>query len=83
MEEHLKIIKLNLEQTNIADSNLERSKCQGILELDNQELQNIIIQLSEKKNERNLLSERINMLYEERNLLRIARYSLNAHPHWR
>jgi len=69
LEEHLKIIKLNLEQTNIADSNLERSKCQGILELDNQELQNIIIQLSEKKNERNLLSERINMLYEERNLL--------------
>jgi len=69
LEKHLKIIKLNLEQTNIADSNLERSKCQGILELDNQELQNIIIQLSEKKNERNLLSERINMLYEERNLL--------------
>ena len=69
LEKHLKIIKLNLEQTNIADSNLERSKYQGILESDNQELQNIIIKLSEKKNERDLLSERINMLHEERNIL--------------
>ena len=69
LEKHLKIIKLNLEQTKIADSNLERSKYQGILESDNQELQNIIIKLSEKKNERDLLSERINMLHEERNIL--------------
>ena len=69
LEKHLKIIKLNLEQTKIADSNLERSKYQGILESDNQELQNIIIKLSEKKNERDLLLERINMLHEERNIL--------------
>jgi chromosome segregation protein len=69
LEKHLKIIKLNLEQTKIADSNLERSKYQRILESDNQELQNIIIKLSENKNERELLSERINMLHEERNIL--------------
>ncbi len=69
LEKHLKIIKLNLEQTKIADSNLERSKYQGILESDNQELQNIIIKLSEKKNERDLLLERINMVHEERNIL--------------
>ena len=69
LEKHLKIIKLNLEQTKIADSNLERGKYQGILESDNQELQNIIIKLSEKKNERDLLSERINMLHQERNIL--------------
>ena len=69
LEERLKIIKLNLEQTKIADSNLERSKYQGILESDNQELQNIIIKFSEKKNERDLLSERINILHEERNIL--------------
>ncbi len=69
LEKHLNIIKLNLEQTNIADSNLERGKYQGILESDNQELQNIIIKLSEKKNERDLLSERINMLHQERNIL--------------
>ena len=69
LEKNLRIIKLNLEQTKIADSNLERSKCQAILESDNQELQNIIIKLSEKKNQRNLLSERINMLHEERNIL--------------
>ena len=62
LEKHLKIIKLNLEQTKIANSNLERSKYQRILESDNQELQNIIIKLSEKKNERDLLLERINMI---------------------
>ena len=69
LEKHLKIIKLNLEQTKIADSNLERSKYQGILESDNQELQDNTIKFSEKKNERDLLLERINMIHEERNIL--------------
>ena len=69
LEKHLKIIKLNLEQTKIADSNLERSKYQVILESDNQELQDNTIKFSEKKNERDLLLERINMIHEERNIL--------------
>ena len=70
LEKNPKIIKLRiLEQTKIADSNLERSKYEVILKSDNQELQNIIIKFSEKKNERDLLLERINMIHEERNIL--------------
>ena len=69
MEESLQKIKLSFEETNIADLNLERSKYQTILESDNQELQNVVIKLSEKKNGRDLLLERINNLYEERKIL--------------
>ena len=69
MEESLQKIKLSFEETNIADLNLERSKYQTILESDNQELQNVVINLSEKKNGRDLLLERINNLYEERKIL--------------
>ena len=69
MEESLEKIKLSFEETKIADLNLERSKYQTILESDNQELQNIVIKLSEKKNGRDLLLERIKTLYEERKIL--------------
>ena len=69
MEESLQKINLSFEETNIADLNLERSKYQTILESDNQELQNVVINLSEKKNGRDLLLERINNIYEERKIL--------------
>jgi chromosome segregation protein len=74
MEESLQKIKLSFEETKIANLNLERSKYQTILELDNQELQNIVIKLSEKKNGRDLLLERINTLYEERKILTKEQY---------
>jgi hypothetical protein len=57
IEEDLKKINLSFEETKIANLNLERSKYQKMLELDNQELQDIVIHLSEKKNERDLLLE--------------------------
>ncbi|MGH9980052.1 MAG: AAA family ATPase [Nitrososphaeraceae archaeon] len=69
IEEDLKRINLSFEETKIANLNLERSKYQKMLELDNQELQDIVIHLSEKKNERDLLLERINSLNEERRIL--------------
>ena len=69
IEEDLKKINLGFEETKIANLNLERNKFQSMLESDNQKLQNIIIHLSKKKNERDLLLERINSLNEEQSIL--------------
>jgi len=69
IEEDLKKINLSSEGTKITNLNLERSKYQRMLESDNQALQNIMIILSQKKNERDLLLERINSLNDERRIL--------------
>ena len=69
IEEDLKKINLGFEETKIANLNLERNKYQSMLESDNQKLQNIVIHLSKKKNERDLLLERINSLNEEKRIL--------------
>jgi chromosome segregation protein len=70
IEEDMKKINLSLEETKIANLNLERNKYQTMLESENHKLQNIVIHLSKKRNERELLLERINSLTDEKKILR-------------
>ena len=63
--EDLKKIKQNYDETQLGNLNLERSKCQSLIDTDNQELQNITIKLTKTKNEKDLFQERINILNEE------------------
>ncbi len=69
IEEDLKKINLDFESTTIANLNLERNKFQTMLESENNKLQNIVIHLSKKKNERELFLERINSLNDEKGIL--------------
>ena len=70
IEEDMKKINLSFEETKIANLNLERNKYQTMLESENHKLQNIVIHLSKKRNERELLLERINSLTDEKKILR-------------
>jgi chromosome segregation protein len=70
IEEDLKKINLGFEETKIANLNLERNKYQTMLESENHKLQNIVIHLSKKRNEREILLERINSLTDEKIILR-------------
>ena len=63
--QYLKKIKENYDETQLGKLNLERSKYQSLIDSDNQELQNITIKLTKKKNEKDLFQERINILNEE------------------
>jgi chromosome segregation protein len=63
--EDLKKIRQNYDETQLGKLNLERSKYQSLIDSDNQELQNIMINLTKTKNEKDLLHERINTLNEE------------------
>lgn len=69
IEEDLRTINLGIEETKIANLNLERNKYQTRLEAENHKLQNLVIQLSEKKNVRELLLERLNSLNDEQRIL--------------
>jgi chromosome segregation protein len=69
IEEDLKKINLGFEETKIANLNLERNKYQTMLESENHKLQNIVIHLSKKRNEREILLERINSLTDEKIIL--------------
>ncbi|MDF2736745.1 MAG: chromosome segregation protein, partial [Nitrososphaeraceae archaeon] len=63
--EDLKKIKQNYDETQLGKLNIQRSKFQSLIDSDNQELQNITIKLTKKKNEKDLIQERINRLKEE------------------
>jgi chromosome segregation protein len=70
IEEDMKKINLDFEETKIANLNLERNKYQTMLESENHKLQNIMIHLSKKRNEREIILERINSLTDEKIILR-------------
>jgi chromosome segregation protein len=63
--EDLKKIRQNYDQTQLGKLNIERSKYQNLIDVDNQELQNIMIKLTKTKNENDFFQERINILNEE------------------
>jgi chromosome segregation protein len=73
LEEDLKIIKQNYDETQLGNLNLERNKYQSLIDSDNQELQNITIKHTKTKNEQELFLDRINLLNQETDNLNFER----------
>ncbi|HEX5187005.1 MAG TPA: hypothetical protein VFV86_08955, partial [Nitrososphaeraceae archaeon] len=65
LEDNLKKMKIDLDESLLGKLNIERSKYQGLNDFDNQKLQTITINLSKIKNEKDLIQERIDVLNEE------------------
>jgi chromosome segregation protein len=65
LEEDLKLIQQNYNETQLGKLNLERNKYQSLIDSDNQELQNFTIKLTKMKNEQELFQDRINLLNQE------------------
>jgi chromosome segregation protein len=65
LEDSLKKMKFNFDESLLGKLNIERSKYQSLNDFDNQELQTVTIDLSKIKNEKDLIQERIDVLNEE------------------
>ncbi|HJT83685.1 MAG TPA: chromosome segregation SMC family protein [Nitrososphaeraceae archaeon] len=65
LEDNLKKMKYNFDESLLGKLNIERSKYQSLNDFDNQELQTVTIDLSKIKNEKDLIQERIDVLNEE------------------